>query len=360
MTPDVSDLDLAGIVALAEFEALARQRLPAAAFDYVAGGSWDETTLDDNTAAFRRSRFRASVLSGTMSADLATTILGRTAATPFGIAPMAQFGFCHPEAELPAARAAAAAGWTFTLSTLSTRSIEEVAEAAVGGGPGSRWFQLYVQGDLGFSRSLVDRAVAAGYEALVVTVDLPMLGYRDRDLRGTGLELHYGNFGRPSDGNSKTIARGHPPLTWELMDEVRSWSSLPLIIKGILVGDDARLAVQHGASGVVVSNHGGRQLDRAPAAIDALGEVVEGVAGQAEVYLDGGVRRGLDAVLALAMGARAVFVGRPILYALAAGGEPGVARALEIIRKETERAMILLGAGSIRELTPRLVLPARP
>lgn len=353
--------DLGALVALAEFEALARARLPAPAMDYVAGGSWDETTLADNAAAFRRRRFQASVLSGVQAADLSTTIMGRPAATPLGVAPMAQYGFCHPGAEGPAARAARAAGWTFALSTLSTLSMERVAEAADVDGPGGRWFQLYIQKDLGLSRSLVERAEVAGYEALVVTVDLPIIGYRDRDLRSTGLELHYGNMvPAPGEGNTRTIGRGHPPLTWGLIDEVRSWTRLPMLIKGILVPEDAVRAVEHGAQGVVVSNHGGRQLDRTPAAIDALPGVVAAVDGRAEVFLDGGVRRGLDVVMALALGARAVFTGRPILYGLAVGGEAGVARVMQILAAETQRAMVLLGAARVADLHPGLLLDARP
>ena len=352
-----SPVDLDRIVSLGQLEDRARGTLTEPAFDYVAGGSWDEITLRDNIAAFQRRRLRPRVLSGVTQVDLATTLLGRPAPTPLAVAPMAQHGFCHPEGELPAARAAAAAGWTFTPSTLSTRSLEEVADAGTGG-PGGQWFQLYVQRDLGFSRSLVERAERAGYEAVVFTVDLPVLGYRDRDLRGTGLPLHYGNFPSPAAGDSRTIARGHPPLTWDHGDEVRGWSGLPLVVKGILTGEDACRAVDHGAAGIVVSNHGGRQLDRTPAAIDALPEIVTAVSGAAEVYLDGGVRRGLDVVTALALGARAVFVGRPILYALAVGGEAGVTRALEILRVETERAMILLGAASVDALGPDLLLAA--
>ena len=327
----------------------------------MAGGSWDETTLADNGAAFRRRQFRASVLSGVMAADvdLSTTVLGRPVPTPFGVAPMAQFGFCHPDAELPAAAAAATAGWTFALSTLSTRSIEEVARACAPGSPGDRWFQLYVQDDLGVSRSLVERAEAAGYTALVITVDLPVIGYRDRDLRGTGLALHYGNLPPVGDATTTTIGRRHPPLTWDLIDRVRTWSSLPMLIKGILVPEDARLAVEHGAAGVVVSNHGGRQLDRVPAALDALPGVVAAVGDRAEVYMDGGIRRGLDVVMAVALGARAVFVGRPVLYGLTIGGEAGVTRVMEILRRETERAMVLLGVARVADLRPDLVLEAR-
>jgi 4-hydroxymandelate oxidase len=357
--PDSVPIELAHVASLAELEAIASARLPDGAREYVAGGSWDETTLLDNSAAFRRLRFRGRVLAGVTAADLSTTILGRPARTPFGVAPTAQHGFCHPDGEVPAARAAAAAGWTFALSTLSTRSLEEVADAVVDAGPARRWFQLYVQQDLGLSRALVQRAAAAGYEAIVLTVDLPVLGYRDRDLRGTGLALRHGNFEVGPREDTRTLGRGHPPLTWDLVDDVRGWSELPLIVKGILDPEDACLAVEHGAAGIVVSNHGGRQLDRVPASIDALPAVVEAVAGQAEVYLDGGVRRGLDVVLALALGARAVFVGRPILYGIAAAGEAGAARAMEILRVETERAMILLGAASVRDLGPHLVLPSR-
>jgi len=343
---------------LAAFEAAAREFMAPAVLDYVAGGSWDEVTLAENSAAFRRYRFRPAVLSGVTTADLSTTILGRDAAVPLAVAPMAQQGWCHPDAELPAARAAAAAGWTFALSTLSTCSMEAVAAETALAGPGARWFQLYIQRDLALTRSLVERAAAAGYEAVVVTVDVPVLGYRGTDLRGVGLGERRGNF--PPQGHDRTPpARGRTPLTWELIDEVRTWSGLPLVIKGLLTGEDAGRAVDHGAAGILVSNHGGRQLDRTPAAIDALGEVVGAVDGHAEVYLDGGVRRGLDVVLALALGARAVFVGRPILYALSVAGEAGVARALEIVRVETERAMVLLGAGSVRDLTPDRVQPSR-
>jgi 4-hydroxymandelate oxidase len=345
---------------LAAFEAAAREQLPPAVIDYVAGGSWDEVTLYENTAAFRQLRFRPSVLSGVTQADLSTTILGQPAAIPLGVAPMAQYGWCHPEAELPAASAAAAAGWTFALSTLSTRSLEEVASGAAGSvaspgaaGQGPRWFQLYIQADLGFSRSLVERAAAAGYSAVVVTVDLPAVGYRGTDLRAGQLRQVLGNFPE-ADARART-AGARPALTWELIAAVRSWSRLPLLIKGILTAEDACRAVEHGLDGIVVSNHGGRQLDRTPASIDALREVVPAVEGRAEVFLDGGVRRGLDVVLALALGAKAVFIGRPILYALSVGGEAGVARAMQIVRLETERAMVLLGAGSVRELTPKLV-----
>jgi 4-hydroxymandelate oxidase len=358
--PLMDPAELAGLATLAEIEERARERLHPGALDYVAGGSWDETTLAENAAAFRRRRFRGSVLHGVQSADLGTSVLGLPAPTPFGVAPMAQYGFCHPDGEVPAAQAAAQAGWTFAVSTLATRSLEEIASVA-GTGPGRQWFQLYVQKDLGLSRSLVERAEAAGYGALVVTVDLPVIGYRDRDLRGTGLALHYGNMPpAPGETDTRTLGRGHPPLTWGLIDEVRSWTRLPLLVKGILEPGDAVRAVEHGAQGIVVSNHGGRQLDRVPAAIDALPGVVTAVGDQAEVFLDGGVRRGLDVVMALALGARAVFVGRPILHGVAIGGEAGVLRVMEILRLETQRAMVLLGAARVADLEPGMLLEVGP
>jgi 4-hydroxymandelate oxidase len=194
MTAQPAAPDVAGFGTLAGFEAAARERLPSAVLDYVAGGSWDGVTLADNGAAFRRYRFRPSVLSGLTVADLSTTVLGREVGAPLGIAPMAQYGWCHPEAELPAARAAATAGCIFTLSTLSTCPIEDVAAAGAVAGPGPRWFQLYIQPDLGLSRTLVERAVSAGYAAIVVTVDVPVLGYRGTDLRAVGLREVRGNL----------------------------------------------------------------------------------------------------------------------------------------------------------------------
>jgi 4-hydroxymandelate oxidase len=292
--------------------------------------------------------------------DPSTTMAGQPATLPLGIAPMAAHGLVHPEAELATARAAAAAGIPFTLSTMSSASIEAVAAAAP---DGVRWFQLYVQADPGRSRSLVERAAAAGYGAILLTVDLPVLGYRERDLRsGFNLAVPHGNFTDDAgpdhashagdrDGGYDLIAteleRG---LTWADVATIRSWSSLPLFLKGILTAEDARLAVEHGAAGIVVSNHGARQLDRAVATADVLEEVVQSADGRAEVWVDGGIRRGLDIVTAIALGARGVLVGRPILWALAAAGQAGVERALAILRTETVTALTLLGAPTPADL----------
>ena len=230
---------------------------------------------------------------------------------------------------------------------MSTRSIEDVAEAAP---DGVRWFQLYTQADPGRSRALVERAAAAGYSAIVLTVDLPVLGYRQRDRRSAFdvSAAAMGNF--DEEGLAPTHKDPAPILTWDDLATIRSWSSLPLVLKGILTGEDGRLAAEHGADAIVVSNHGARQLDRVPAPVDVLEEVVRAVDGRSEVWVDGGVRRGLDIAIALALGARGVLVGRPILWALAAGGQAGVERALAILREEFEITLTLLGTptpGSI-------------
>ena len=340
--------DLAGIVRLADFEPIARDVLDPAAFDYVAGGSWDEVTLADNEAAWLRRRLRPRVLVDVSLADPSTTLLGARSSLPLAIAPMAVHRVAHTDGEVATARAAAAAGVPFILATTSSRSIEEVAAAAP---DGTRWFQLYVQQDRGVTKSLVERAAAAGFGAIVLTVDLADLGYRDRDRR-SGFQLPpLGNFaGTPATHGSRARISAHAMdapisrgLTWADIAVIRGWSGLPLVVKGILAPEDARIAVEHGVDGIVVSNHGGRQLDRVQAPVDALAEVVAATDGRAEVWVDGGVRRGLDLAIALALGARGVLIGRPILWALAAGGQAGVERAIAILREEFEITLRLLG-----------------
>lgn len=346
------------IISLAELEARARAIMDPAAFDYIAGGAWDEQSLAEAEKAWRRRRLRPRVLVDVGQVDPATTLAGTPASAPFAIAPMAAHRLAHPDGELASARAAAAAGVPFTLSTMATTSIEDVAAAAP---DAVRWFQLYAQADPRRSRSLVERAAAAGYSAIVLTVDLPVLGYRERDMRsGFNLSVPLMNFpdGQPThvarEGESgydvlqEDLDRG---LVWSDLATIRSWSSLPLFLKGILTAEDARIAVEEGVAGIIVSNHGARQLDRSVAPADALEEVVAAVDGRAEVWVDGGIRRGLDVVTALALGARGVLIGRPILWALAVGGEAGVARALDILRQETIIAMTLLGARTPAELT---------
>jgi len=360
-------------VSVADLERLAEQRMTPEAWDYVSGGAEDELTLADNVAAFRRRRFLPRVLVGGGATDTRTTLLGREVALPIGIAPVAAQALAHPDGELATARAAAGAAALFCLSTVSSRSLEEVAAAAP---DGPRWFQLYVNEDARFTRRLVERAEAAGYGAIVLTVDLPVLGYREREKRrGWELDVPLGNFREPGGAAAAgDAARGdaerggevdldrlldtrHIGLTWQGLATLRDWTPLPIVLKGILHPEDARLAVEHGAAAVWVSNHGGRQLDRSPAALDALEAVVAAVGGRAEVYLDGGVRRGSDALMAIALGAQAVFTGRPFVHALGAGGQPAVEQVIAILRDELERAMALLGVATLADVRREHVLP---
>src|SRR3954447_20658111 len=356
-------VDLSTIVRLRDFEAPARERIHPAGWEYLADGAYDEHTLRHTHDAWDAFRLRPRVLTSVPAVDLTTTILGRPAALPVGIAPAALHGLAHPDAELATARAAAAAGAIMVVSTVASETIEAVAEAAPGG---RRWFQLYVQRDRAVTRALVERAAATGYEALCLTVDLPVLGYRDEILRlrfNPG-EDAYANLPKrdvwPVNGRlDETMDARSADLTWDTLAEVRSWAPLPLVLKGILTPEDARLGVEHGADAIWISNHGGRQLDRVPAGIDVLAEIVDAVEGRAEVYLDGGIRRGPDILIALALGARAVFAARPFLWALACAGEAGVTKAFDIVREEMERALALVGARSPRDLTRAHVAAGR-
>jgi 4-hydroxymandelate oxidase len=351
---DLPPVDLDTIAGIRDFEAPARERIHEAAWAYLAGGAWDGHTIRANEHAFNGFRLRPRVLRDVSAVSTATTILGRTASMPLGIAPAALHGLAHPDGELATVRAAAAEGAIVTVSTVASRTIEEAAEAAP---DARRWFQLYAQHDWGVTRGLVERAAAAGYEALVLTVDLPVLGYRDDLLRARfDPGPAYGNLplrdtwraGREID---ELIDLRNVPLTWDRLEEIRSWAPLPFVLKGIMTAEDARLAVDNGADAVWVSNHGGRQLDRVDAPIEVLEEVVDAVEGRAEVYVDGGVRRGPDVMIALALGANAVFTARPFLWALACGGEPAVVHALRILKEEIARALALLGAASTAEVS---------
>jgi 4-hydroxymandelate oxidase len=352
--PTDPPIDLDGVVRLSDFEGPARARLHPAAWTYIAGGAWDEVTLRANREAWDRYRLRPRVLVDVSSVSLGTTLLGEPVAMPVGMAPAALHGLAHPDAELATALAFSSAGLVNVVSTVASRSLEAIAGAAP---DALRWFQLYIQRDPALSRDLVDRAAAAGYRALVVTVDLPVAGYRDEVLRlafDPGVDA-YGNLPKRERWSAHLddlLDLRSVGTTWETLDGIRSWSSLPLVVKGILTAEDARLAVEHGAEAVWVSNHGGRQLDRVAAPVEVLAEVVDAVDGRAEVYLDGGVRRGPDVALALALGARAVFTARPFLYALACAGQAGVARAIAILREETERTLALLGCPAPSDVGP--------
>jgi len=348
------------IHALAEFEGPARERMDPAAFDYVAGGSWDELTLRDNVESWRRRRFVPRVLAEVRSVDVGGSFLGRPSALPIAIAPMALQAMAHPDGELAMARAAASAGIPMCLSTSASLTIEAVAAGAP---EADLLFQLYLVGDLGYTRSLVERAEAAGCRAIILTVDLPVLGYRERDRRSGFVMPTMPNV-EPATGAARGRYRGLDDqralgLTWADLEAIRSWTRLPLVLKGILAPEDGRLAAEAGIAGIVVSNHGARQLDRSVATADALEAVADAVAGRCEVWVDGGIRRGLDVAIALALGASGVLVGRPFYWALAAGGQAGVERAIAILREELELTLPLLGCASVADIRRELIQPAR-
>ena len=349
-------------VNVADYERLAEQALEPGIFGYVAGGANDEWTLRENVAAFGRWVLRPRTLVDVETVSTATTVLGTDIALPVIVAPTAYQQLVHPAGELGTARAAAAAGTIFCHSTLSSVRPAEVAAAAPGG---ARWFQLYLSKDREFARALLDEVADSGYGAVVLTVDLPRAGRRERDVR-TGFlippELPLPcisiQFDRPVDPGIGLGAVTDRALTWRDLEWLRSVCRLPLVVKGLLTAEDARLACEHGAAAVVVSNHGGRQLDGVSASLDALPEVVEAVDGRAEVLVDGGIRRGGDVLKALALGARATLAGRAVLYGLAANGEDGVRRVLELLRDEVELGLTLLGCPAPDAVGRAHVAPA--
>jgi isopentenyl diphosphate isomerase/L-lactate dehydrogenase-like FMN-dependent dehydrogenase len=319
-----------------DFETLARERLDENAWEYFRGGAGDESTLRDNLAAFARWRLRPRVLVDVTAVDTGTTVLGTPVAAPILVAPVALQKLAHRDGEAATARAAAAAGTIMVLSTSATLRPGAVAAAAPGA---PRWFQVYVLRDRGVTHALIDEACAHGYSALVLTVDVPTLGRRESAVR-VGFHIP-DEFEIAGD----IFAGIDPSVSWRDLEWLAG-HGLPVVLKGVLTSEDARIAVEHGTAAVVVSNHGGRQMDGVAASIDALPQVVEAVDGRAEVLLDSGVRRGADVLRALALGARAVLVGRPIVYALAVGGEEGVAHVLRLLRDEVELGLQLLGCTS--------------
>jgi isopentenyl diphosphate isomerase/L-lactate dehydrogenase-like FMN-dependent dehydrogenase len=341
---------------VADAERIAAEKLDPGALGYFAGGAGDEVTLRDNVAAWRRWRLRPRALVDVSEVSTAAELLGAPVSMPLLVAPVAYQRLVDPEGEVAMARAAAAAGTVMCLSTLATARPREVAAAAPAG---RRWFQLYCFRDEAVTRALMDEAVESGFEAIVVTVDAPRGGNRERDLR-TGFKIPAG-LGVPAVAAAlgieravtieETFALMTPALGWSDLEDLASVCSLPVLVKGLLTAEDAELAVEHGAAGVVVSNHGGRQLDCALASGDALPEVVDAVDGRAAVLVDGGIRRGTDVAIALALGADAVLVGRPALWGLAAAGEAGVRRVLELLRDELELTLALCGCPSPAHLT---------
>ena len=368
------------IVNIDDLRKRARRRLPRAIFDYVDGGAEDEATLRANRAGFRCYTFNPRVLVDVSQRDQSTSVLGERLAAPLILAPTGFTGMLWPRGEILAARAAARKGLVYTLSTMSICSLEQVAEAS----PGPLWFQLYVWRDREVTRSLMERAKAAGYRVLVVTVDTPVLGQRERDIRNglvvppritvnnlldtarrvswlRGLldnpRITFGNFaGTEAAGQNPvsvaeyTTQQFSPAVSWADLDWFRSVWSGPMAIKGVMSVEDARLAVEHGVEAIVVSNHGGRQCDYLPGAVEVLPEIVDAVGDRAEVILDGGVRRGSDAVKAIALGARACMIGRAFNYGLAAGGQAGAEKAIDILQKEIDRCLALIGRPRLSDL----------
>ncbi len=348
-------------VNLLELERAAAAALDPAAYDYFRSGAGDELTLARNRAAFAEIELMPRVLVDVSRLDTATTVLGAELPHPVVVAPTAFHRLAHPEGEAETARGAAAADAVFTLSSLSNTPLEDVAAAA-----GRRWFQLYVFRDRAVTRDLVERAEAAGYEAILLTVDAPILGRRERDVRNRfalpdGLRIACvpeGDVGAPAGGSGLAAYFAtmlDASLEWNDLEWLCSITDLPVAVKGVLRADDAARAAGAGAAGVVVSNHGGRQLDTSPATIDALPAIADALGGELSLLLDSGVRRGTDVIKALALGANAVLVGRPVLWALAGGGAVGVERALAMLLAETREAMALSGARSLAELTPDLL-----
>lgn len=344
-------------------EAVARERLEPMLYDYYAGGAETETTLRGNLTAWDHWRLKPFVLRDVSSVSTATTLLGAAVDTPVMVAPTACHGFAHPDAEAATARAAAAAGSLMVASTLANITLEEVAAAAP---EAPRWFQLYIFDDRRVALDLVDRAVAAGYGALVLTVDAPVLGHRPRDVaNGYRLpdHLRMANLDRglpDTQGSAlEAMFTSHDrTLTFDDLAWLRDHAGIPIVLKGVHRGDDAARAVDAGADAIVVSNHGGRQVDSAVATADVLREVVEAVDGRAEVHVDGGIRSGGDVLKALALGARGVLLGRPILWGLAAEGPDGVTRVLRTLTEELVRTMTMCGVTDVTDVPRDLVVPA--
>jgi len=348
------------LVSLGDYEQLARTRLPPAADAFLASGVGDERTVRANLDAYAQVRLRPRALVDVSRIDTGRTLIGREHPFPIVLAPTAYTGVFHPEGELAVARGAKASGITYTVSAFSTTAIEAIRAVT----DGALWFQLYVLRDRGLTREIVQRAEAAGCEALILTVDHPIPGARNRERRGrfelpAGLRRAHldklgevaGQLGRPVAGGQNIYSPlVDPSLTWADAEQLVASTRMPVFLKGIMDSDDAARAIAAGAAGIIVSNHGGRSVDGVPATLDALPAVVDRLAGRVPVLVDGGVRRGTDVVVALAMGAAAVLIGRPYIHGLAVAGDAGVAQVVNILRQELEIAMAMLGRPSLGQL----------
>ncbi len=337
-----------------DYEVRARELMEPAFWDYFAGGGADEITLGTNVSDYSRIRLRPRMLIDVRGCETGTTLLGTPVRAPLLVAPTAFHCMAHPEGECATARGAGATGTVLIAATDATRSLEEIAQAA----SAPLWFQLYLYPTREVALGLVRRAEAAGYKAIVLTVDMPTLSRRERDVRNR-LTIPPSAFSRANFADIKRDEHAWTNLTWQDVDWLRSVTALPVLLKGILTAEDARLALEHGVDALIVSNHGGRQLDGVVTGIEALSEIVAAVGGSCEVYMDGGIRRGTDILKALALGARAVLVGRPVLWGLTVAGAAGVQHVLEILQAEFKLAMQLAGCPTIESIKRELVkLPA--
>jgi 4-hydroxymandelate oxidase len=352
-----SSKDPLPVADLMRFEPLARKRLTQMAYDYVRSGGGDEITMRENRLGFDRLRLAPNVMVDVAKLDTRVTLFGSELEHPILLAPIAYHRLYHKEGELATARGASAAGAVYVISTFTTTSIAEIARNT----QRPIWFQLYTQRDRAFTKDMVQRAVAAGCNVVCITADTPVLGCRYGQLAfklPSNMEcVHMRGLQQIPSPGCKTLrgsiydhAVTDPSFNWNDLDWLRSVAGVPVLVKGVLTAEDGRRAVEHGADGVIVSNHGGRNLDLVPATIDALPRVVAGVAGRIPVLLDSGIRRGTDVLMALALGAKAVFLGRPYIYGLALGGAQGVERAINILRNEFEQAMALTGRRTVSEI----------
>ncbi len=344
---------------LFDFEAEARQHMNAGLYDFVSGGAMDEQTLRGNQAAYAQLKLQHRVLCGIKQADLTTQLLGHSLSMPIITAPTGSQALTHPDGELAVRKATAEAGTLMTVATTATHSMESIKKA----GRGPLWFQLYLFKDEGLNAEVVERAERCGYNGIALTVDSPVFGKRERDIRNvyslpTGLV--YENLPHAGDSEGRTVsafmnANWKQDLGWDDVNWLRKKTKMPILLKGVVHPQDAACAADHGVDGIWVSNHGGRQLDSAVATIEALPAIAKKVAGKLPVILDGGIRRGTDVIKALALGATAVAIGRPMLWGLAIAGQQGVAEVLNILRTELENVMALCGCATIDEITPDLI-----
>lgn len=346
------------LACLTDFQALARERLSKSSWDYIDGGAGEGVTRDDNVAAFKKIQLRPRYLRDMSKVDISTTIQGEKISAPIGISPTGFHRLACTEGEMSTARAAQTTDVCYITSTYASCTLEEIVTAAP---RGLRWFQLYVQPDRQLNKQMIRRAESLGFKALVITVDVPTLGNRRHDIRNQ-LDLKSNlllkNLQSPQEERrmpNLQMTAIDPSISWDDLSWFQSLTQLPIILKGILTREDAELALKHNVQGIIVSNHGGRQLDEVSASIDALPEVIAAVKGKIEVYVDGGIRSGNDVLKALALGAKCVFIGRPILWGLACQGESGAEEVLNILKNEFRISMTLTGCRSVAEINRDLI-----